>query len=115
MKLSNSQIQSVAATLDPFEIDCAITVALKITDDSCKMDDEQRALFMTLYDHLPHLPSKMFEETVFELITIGRNDPSAFVFSEIKGLREAAMEQITRPKMKAFKAAVRARLAALKV
>jgi hypothetical protein len=109
------QVAAVAATLDLFETDCAITVALKITDDSCKMDDEQRALFMTLYDHLPDRQTTIFDETVFHLIEIGRNNPSAFIFSEIRELREMAMEKITRPKMKAFKASIRKKITAQKI
>lgn len=112
MNFDLEKIASVAEQLSPFERDCAITVALKITDDSCKMDEEQRALFMALYDALSSQESELFVSTVFSLIEIGRNDPSAFVFSEIKNLREMAMEKITRPKMKAFKADVRKRYTA---
>jgi len=36
-----SPIVKVAAALDIFACDCAVTVALKIADDSCKMDDER--------------------------------------------------------------------------
>lgn len=83
---------------------------MKIADDSCKMDDEQRALFMALYDRLPDYESNLFDPTVHDIITIGRNDPTAFVFAEIRQLRETAMDAITRPTMKAFKANVRKRL-----
>lgn len=107
MNFDTQKLAQVAGALQPFEVDCAITVALKITDDSCKMDDEQRELFMMLYDLLPAPASVLFDETVFSLIEIGRKNPSAFVFSEIRELREMAMEKITRPKMKAFKAAIR--------
>lgn len=105
-------METIAASLDQFEIDCAITVALKITDDSCKMDEEQRAVFMALYDALPSLQSDLFDESVFGLIEIGRNNPSSFIFSEIRKLREMAMDAISQPKMKAFKAMVRELLAA---
>lgn len=110
MNYDMNRIKAVAASLDGFERDCAITVALKITDDSCKMDDEQRVLFMALYDALPDASTAIFDETAFKLIEIGRQNPSSFVFSEIRGLREMAMERITRPKMKAFKSAVRQRI-----
>ncbi len=103
-------IKLIAAGLEPFHVDCAITVALKITDDSCKMDDSGRALFMELYDALPEYKSDYFDATVFEIITIGRNDPSAYVFGEIRILREAAMDMIGKPRMKEFKAMVRSQL-----
>ncbi len=112
MNFDLEKLSIVAGTLSAFERDCAITVALKITDDSCKMDDKQRALFMALYDTLPERSSDLFESTVFSLIEIGRDDPSASVFAEIKQLREMAMEKITRPKMKSFKAEVRKRYSA---
>lgn len=103
-------IAAIAAGLDSFERDCAITVALKITDDSCKMDAEQRALFMALYDALKQPESELFDADIHTVIEHGRNTPSAAIFSQIKGLREMAMEAIGRPDMKRFKAAVRERL-----
>ncbi len=112
MNFDTQKLSQVAAALDPFEVDCAITVALKITDDSCKMDELQRALFMALYDLIPVPDTHLFDDTVFSLIDIGRKNPSSFVFSEIRQLREMAMDTITRPKMKAFKAAIRKRLTA---
>ncbi|MEA1920073.1 MAG: hypothetical protein U9N52_09555 [Campylobacterota bacterium] len=106
MKLQN-KIAVIANNLDTFDVDCAITVALKITDDTCKMDEQQKALFMHLYDALIEPKSALFDESVFDLIEIGRNDASSFVFEEIKILREMAMNEIGRPHMKNFKAMVR--------
>ncbi|ADR34190.1 hypothetical protein Sulku_1528 [Sulfuricurvum kujiense DSM 16994] len=100
----------VAADLDQFGCDCAVTVALKITDDSCKMDDEQRALFMALYDALPPYESAMFDESIHDLIREGRNTPSTLLFGQIKKERERAMAIITKEKMKTFKASVRGSL-----
>lgn len=110
--MNRAALKAVAAALEPHEIDAAVTVALKITDDSCKMDDEGRALFMGLYDALECPASTLFEATVHDLIAIGRSDPTAFVFGEIRSLRTMAMEAITQPRMKAFKARVRAVYAA---
>jgi len=64
-------ITAVAAGLDGFESDCAITVALKITDDSCKMDAQQRALFMALYDALQQPESELFDADIHALIESG--------------------------------------------
>ncbi|MFY9141986.1 hypothetical protein [Sulfuricurvum sp.] len=100
----------VAADLDPFGLDCAVTVALKITDDSCKMDDEQRAVFMSLYDARPSYTSAIFDNSVHDLILETRKSPSASLYARIKKEREAAMAIITQEKMKAFKAAVRVSL-----
>ena len=54
----------------------------------------------------------LFESSIHELISIGRRDPSAFVFGEIRTLREKAMAVIGKEKMKAFKARIRAAYAA---
>lgn len=102
--------EKVASALDPFACDCAITVALKITDDSCKMDDEQRALFMALYDVLPPFKSEIFDESVHDLICEGRKTPSESLLAAIKEERERAMAIITKEKMKIFKATVRGSL-----
>ncbi len=112
MSYDLSLLSSVAANLDSFEKDCAITVALKITDDSCKMDTYEKSVFMALYDALPEQTSFYFDPTVFTVIAQGRNEPSSLVFAQIKAFREEAMASISRPKMKAFKAAVRTRLSA---
>jgi len=105
-----TRLSAVAGALDSFEKDCAITVALKITDDSCKMDEYEKSVFMALYDALPEQSSLFFDDTVFAAIKEGRTSPTAQVMAKIKTLREEAMASISRPKMKAFKAAVRARL-----
>lgn len=104
------KLPSVASNLNEFEKYCAITVALKIADDSCKMDDYEKSLFMALFDALPTKYTDLFDSSVFDIIFLARNNPSAQTYSQIKKLREAAMDVITRPKMKAFKAAVRDRL-----
>jgi hypothetical protein len=103
-------INKVAARLDTFSRDCAVTVALKISDDSCKMDEEQRSVFMALYDALESFESELFDESVYTLIHTARHSPTATVFAQIKKEREMAMAIITQEKMKAFKASVRAAL-----
>lgn len=105
------KMSAIATNLDSFERDCAITVALKITDDSCKMDDYEKSVFMMLYDALDN-KTDFFDNDIFELIEKARLQPSAHIYSEIKKRREVAMDYITRPKMKAFKALMRERLTA---
>ncbi len=102
-----TKIPAVAVILGSFDKDCAITVALKIVDDSCKMDAYEKSIFLTLYKALPEQSSVFFDTPVFTLIKKAEAQPSAQIFAEIKPLREAAMDAITRPKMKAFKAHVR--------
>lgn len=100
----------IADKLDTFQRDCAVTVALKISDDSCKMDEEQRSVFMALYDALESFESELFDESVYTLIHSARTAPSAVLYAQIKKEREMAMAIITQEKMKAFKASVRAAL-----
>lgn len=103
-------IEKVAHDLDTFARDCAVTVALKITDDSCKMDEEQRAVFMALYDALHSHKSAIFDDDVYALIAETRSTPSASLYARIKKEREMAMAIITQEKMKSFKSSVRASL-----
>lgn len=110
MSYDLNRIPEIAAALDGFDRECAITLALKITDDSCKMDDYERSVFMKVYDALPEQCSDFFDPSVFGIIEEGRKHPSAQLFAEIRPLRQAGMEYVTRPKMKAFKAMVRAKL-----
>jgi hypothetical protein len=100
-------IDTIANNLDSFEKFCAITVALKISDDSCKMDEYEKSVFMALYNAISDKRNTFFDEGVFELISTALNNPTAKVYAQIKTLREEAMEMITRPKMKAFKANIR--------
>lgn len=105
-----AKLHLVANSLEAFERDCAITVALKITDDTCKMDDFEKTIFMMLYDAIENKQSDYFDEDIFELIAQGREAPTAQIYAKIKTLRQAAMDVITQPKMKAFKARFREKL-----
>ena len=100
----------VASSLDTFHRDCTVTVALKITDNSCKMDEEQRALFMALYDALPQYKSILFDHGIHELILEAREHPTSALYTQIKKEREMAMSIISQEKMKAFKSSVRTSL-----
>ena len=105
-----SSFVEIAEKLDTFNRDCAVTVALKISDDSCKMDEDGRGLFMALYDALPSYKSEIFEESVRTLIHDARTTPTAHLYAQVKIERERAMAIITQDRMKAFKASVRSSL-----
>lgn len=107
---NTAKIPEVANTLSPFERDCCITVALKIVDGTCKMDGYEKSIFMLLYESLQIKQSEFFEESVFDLIDEAKEYSSSKLLSRIKEHREAAMEYITRPRMKSFKANVRERI-----
>ena len=112
MSYDLTRLPAIAAALEPMQKECLITLALKITDDSCKMDDDERSVFMQLYDTFETIESAFFPPEVFALIAEGRTQPSAQVFGRIMPLRKAGMDHIGQPNMKAFKAAVRAQLKA---
>lgn len=105
-----SPIAKVASDLDLFGRDCAVTVALKIADDSCKMDDEQRAVFIELYDAIPPYESAIFDEDIGALIAQVRLFATPELLERVKHEREKAMAIITQEKMKLFKASVRGSL-----
>jgi len=92
--------------------ECMITLALKIVDDSCKMDDYERGVFMQVYDAMQDHHSDFFESDIFALIEETRHTPTAMLFAKIKPFRQAGMEYIGRPGMKSFKAYVRQKLKA---
>ena len=63
-----------------------------------------------LYESLENKQSNFFDEGVNDLIRQAKYFHSEETFEKIGQLREAAMEYISRPKMKAFKASIRARI-----
>lgn len=105
-----SRMPKIAQELNSFFFDCAITVALKISDESCKMNAYEKYVFMLLYESLPNKKSDFFDDDIFDLITKAQILKSPELIEEIKKHREAAMEMITRPRMKVFKAYVRSEL-----
>jgi len=105
-----NKIVFLATELNSFEKDCLITVALKIVDKTCKMDEKEKQLFITLYDALQKNKTDFtdfFDLNIFTLINETRVNPSLKNFGYIKTFREDAMSYITKEKMKAFKANVR--------
>ena len=100
-------LEGVATELDELQKFSAVTVALKIADDSCKMDDYERSLFVSLYSFLTSYQSDSFDNDPHLLIVQAEEDPTPSVLEKIKEEREKAMKIITRQKMKAFKAFVR--------
>lgn len=104
------KLPSIAISLNSFERDCAITVALKIADESCKMDEYEKSVFMALFNSLMTKETEFFYPSVFETIAEAKTLPSAQIYAEVKKLRESAMDMITRPQMKAFKASIREKL-----
>ena len=107
MAYALDRLGDIAQSLDPMQKECMFTLALKIVDDTCKMDDYERSVFMQLFDAMRVYKSEFFDPIVFTLISEGRISPTAQIFAQIKPHRKAGMDYIGRPNMKAFKAYVR--------
>lgn len=110
MSYDLTRLPNIAAGLTPMEKECLITLALKITDDTCKMDAYERDVFMRLFDTFESIETSFFDAVVFDLITEGRASPTAAVYARIKPHRKSGMDYIGRDAMKAFKASVRSKL-----
>lgn len=110
MSYDLTQLPKIAAGLTAIERECLVTLALKITDDTCKMDTDERDVFMRLYDTFDSIETSYFDAIVFELIAQGRSSPTSAITAKIKPYRTSGMDHIGRDAMKAFKAAVRSRL-----
>jgi len=104
------KIVFLAADINEFEKTCSITVALKIVDNTCKMSEKEKELFMMLYDVLIKNETEFFDNSIFDIIQNTRDNPSKENIDYIKVFREDAMAYITKPKMKAFKAMIREKL-----
>lgn len=89
------------------DIDCAITIALKIIDKKCQMDTESQALFMLLYDAVSQRENKIFDKEIYLLIDISRQKPCLETLDLIHQKRVYAMRMIPKPIMKAFKQKIR--------
>jgi len=110
---SESERAAVAAwvaarPLTPSDVDCAITVMLKILDGKCKMAPDEKRVMACLYEATRGLPSSRFGEAEHALIDEGRlREDDAFKL-HIYERRVLAESMLSRPVMKAFKAMIRA-------
>jgi hypothetical protein len=100
-----TRLAKIAQDLDDPDKICAITVALKISDNSCKMDEYEKSVFMSLYQNILKFDNSFFDNKVQLLLQEQKQTPEYLAM--IKENRELAMEHIGRPKMKAFKAKIR--------
>jgi hypothetical protein len=94
--------------LSPIDIDCVVTVMLKILDGKCKMQSAEKTAMTQLYDQVKFKAGLLLEETLHPLIAKAReseNDEALkMLIYEKRLLAETA---ISRPVMKRFKAMIR--------
>jgi len=89
------------------EVDCTITVALKILDKKCQMDAHSQACFMALYEAVIPYKSEIFEADIHKLIADSKKEACLQTLDAIHEKRVYAMDIIPKPVMKAFKQRVR--------
>ncbi len=101
--------------LEIYEVDCAITVMLKILDGKCKMKEQEKIVMTALYDEIKVAPSELFSTDIHKLIESVRpmvdtetdEEMDAEWQEAIYEMRVLAETKISRPVMKSFKAAIR--------
>ena len=95
---------------DEVEIYYATLLALKILDDSCKMDYDNYNLFMSVYDGIGDKNPTPLNKKVHHLIENSRVDdplkPTQKYKDVIHNLRIAMMKDMDKPTMKAYKQSV---------
>ncbi|WFP50765.1 hypothetical protein PL263_01780 [Methylomonas sp. EFPC3] len=108
--MTPEHVAAWAAThaLSPLQIDCAVTVMLKILDGKCKMPAQEKVVMELLYDRIKHLPGQLLDHSVHELIESARNADDEALKNLIYEKRLLAETAISRPVMKSFKAMIRA-------
>ncbi|QID19933.1 hypothetical protein G3580_18740 [Nitrogeniibacter mangrovi] len=96
-----------ARAFAPGEVDCAITVMLKILDGKCRMAPEEKRVMALLYAATRALPAQRFGAAAHALIAEGcEREDEAFRLM-IYERRVLAESMLSRPVMKAFKARIR--------
>ncbi len=94
-------------TFDEEQIHYCTILALKILDGSCKMDYDNYNLFMSVYDGINDKNPTPFDKKVHQIIELSRTNDPIIPKDEYKeavhGLRVAMMNNMEKPRMKAFK------------
>ena len=91
------------------DVDCTITVVLKILDNKCKMLPGEKMAIFEIYDVIKSLPGELFIQKDYAVIENARITESAtdMVMLKIHQLRRYAEDQIPKPVMKKYKAMLR--------
>lgn len=97
-----------AAPWAPSDVDCAVTLMLKIIDGKCKMDAPEKAAMGVIYDVVRGRPCGRLDPSLHDLIAAtrdGRADEAARL--AVYEQRVLAETMVSRPVMKAYKARLR--------
>jgi hypothetical protein len=92
----------------PLQIDCVVTIMLKILDGKCKMPEAEKVVITLVYDRVKLQSGELFTGEIHHLIARARvqHDNEALKM-QIYEMRLLAETQLSRPVMKKFKAYIR--------
>ncbi len=94
--------------VDPLDIDCVITLMLKILDGKCKMSDADQQVGVLLYAAVGQRPvSRLDATSCHALIEEAQSHGDEGLKMRIYEQRLLAETMLSRPVMKAFKARLR--------
>ncbi|MEA3314946.1 MAG: hypothetical protein U9Q30_03750 [Campylobacterota bacterium] len=89
------------------QVQYATILALKILDDSCKMDMDNYNLFMAVYDGINDKVPTPLDKKVHKIVELSRCDDPIIPKQEYKevihNLRVAMMKDMDKSKMKSYK------------
>ncbi len=110
-ELRDALIWALGFKFSEQEYEYATILALKILDKKCKMNEEDQALFMAVYDGMLLQEGSPLNQEVHQAIAKARETdpliPSQEYKETIHQLCKEAVGSMEKPKMKAYKAFVR--------
>ncbi|MEM8957940.1 MAG: hypothetical protein AAGC86_09010 [Pseudomonadota bacterium] len=104
--LSSAQ-RALLLELSPEQVDCAIAVMLKILDGKCKITASEARVMTAVYGAVRTRPARHLGPAEHALIEKARAEPGPRFRADVYEARVMAETRISRPVMKAFKAALR--------
>lgn len=109
--LRDAMVWALGFKFSEQEYEYATVLTLKILDKKCKMNDEDQALFMAVYDGMGLQENSPFTSELHQVIAAAREKnplvPSDEYKTAIHEKCKDAVATMEKPKMKAYKAFVR--------
>ena len=110
-ELRDALIWALGFKFSEQEYEYATILTLKILDKKCKMNGDDQALFMAVYDGMVLQENSPLHHEIHATIARSREEnplePSPEYKESIHGLCKEAVAKMEKPKMKAYKAFVR--------
>jgi hypothetical protein len=106
-KLHPAAVWAQQTAFNTTQVDCTITVVLKILDNKCKMLPGEKAAIMAIYDVVKRQSTELFDAEALQIIELARQQPGKAVLQNIHHLRVYGEEHIPKAVMKSYKAMLR--------